>query len=423
MGKIEQKTNCELRFDTDEYSILYLPKNSYYKNEYDEYLMFFIKEGYNDKVLLRRLQVTNLDDVECAKKIREINKPDNDYKENYTDFLLATLNDCENSFDLENHIRNREEIDDAFESFPEKFSAPVVLLQLQQPYNFSFLSEEGYVNSINYKNFFDVDYVTKNEQCFGIFFKNKNYILLQEEYINEYFGYDYYLNKEKTLDFIYHVYDEKIKKLKEENKNILGPFGTIWGMNKNDLFLVSNKNTKIEEVEPDSINYKDHYINYLRTKILKFIPEKSVDLISEYYAVIDESEGLYRVFTIVNFTQTAELKEMQNLSDKNKEKYENMKSKITKQYGKEKGTRENFILWITDENIRIDLFSECKIVKLYNWYSGKEYGGQQDYTCLVYTDKEKEAIVNKRRTEEINNLIKEKENVQEKKEKEQDEYF
>ena len=69
------------KIETDLYSIIYLPKNSIYKNEFDEYLLFAndiwlssdSSSFKHKKRLIRSLQVTDFTLAECKEKIKELN--------------------------------------------------------------------------------------------------------------------------------------------------------------------------------------------------------------------------------------------------------------------------------------------------------------------------------------------------------------
>ena len=63
-----------------------------------------------------------------------------------------------------------------------------------------------------------------------------------------------------------------------------------------------------------------------------------------------------------------------------------MKAILTEQYGEPQKKDEMSLYWITNDNVKIELFGESKVVKLWSYYYGKEVGGYDDYTCLVYTD-------------------------------------
>lgn len=141
-------------------------------------------------------------------------------------------------------------------------------------------------------------------------------------------------------------------------------------------------------------NIIQFFSNAGKTSIKKFSPKKSVDSISEYYAVFDNDKGLYQVFSVVNHSRAYNLKEMTPSETKNKNAFTNLKSVLTEQYGIPKEVTKDSFYWLTENGIKIELFAKDFVVKLYNWFDGKEYGGHDYFTCLVYTNlKEYEELV------------------------------
>ena len=159
------------------------------------------------------------------------------------------------------------------------------------------------------------------------------------------------------------------------------------------------------------------------TTIEEFIPQKYADSISEYYAAFDSSNGLYQVFTIVNHSRALNPKEIYEKGEKNQNAFKKMKSVLTEQYGKPIEKSNNSVYWMTDMNIKIELFSESKLVKLYSSWNGKEYVGQDDFTCLVYTDSKKYEALCSSEKKAIEKDKKEQSDAAEKKATMQKSYF
>ena len=110
-------------------------------------------------------------------------------------------------------------------------------------------------------------------------------------------------------------------------------------------------------------------------------------------------------------------------NSKNQKKFSDLKLVLTEQYGSSKGNSDNTVFWITDKGIKIELLSESKLVKLYSYWDGKEYGGQDDYTCLIYTDMKKYNALLNSENELVEQEKQEQFEAAKKKENEQKSFF
>lgn len=422
------------KIETDLYSIIYLPKNSVYKNEFDEYLLFandiwlssdssFFK---HKKRLIRRLQVIDFTLAECKEKIKKLNSFSEEYNQVEKEFEFPLKKLCSE--------------DDAilgFEDFPSENSIPAIFLLLDQPYNYAIgYKNEKYLKSHSYVGLFGagVGHGGGSEYCTGIFFKNgKNFILSYDSNSNSFFNvlYSYadYSNSRYYQQFLLHIDQVKLSHLQEKTE---GPFGTFWGMNKDELYLICKKNTKLSNNLTDisiiegNLTYSDYYTVFKysgTTTIEEFIPQKYADSISEYYAIFDSSNGLYQIFNIVNHSRALNTKEIYENSEKNQNSFKKIKSILTEQYGKPIENSNNSVYWMTDIGMKIELFSESKIVKLYSSWNGKEYVGQDDFTCLVYTDSKKYETLLSSEKKAIEKDKKERSEAAKKKENMQKSYF
>ena len=437
------------KIETDLYSIIYLPKNSIYKNEFDEYLLFandiwISSDSFSfkhKKRLIRSLLVTDFTLAECKEKLKELNSF-SEKSEKY---------DCvEKEFEFPlKELCNEDDAILSFEDFPSENSIPVIFLLLNQPYNYAM----GYKNEKDLsRNYYGNSWTKESYEYFtGIFFKNgKNFILSYDRDSNSFFykllgAYpEYFFRKLNTRyaddiflnqiadvyrKFLVHIDQVKLSSLQER---IAGPFGTFWGMNKNDLYLICKKDSQLSKdltdirILNEKINYSDYYTVFKYSgsmAIKKIVPQKRADSISEYYAAFDSSNGLYQVFTIVNHSRALNPKEMYENNEKNQNAFKKMKSVLTEQYGKPIEKSNNSVYWMTDMNIKIELFSESKLVKLYSYWDGKEYGGQDDFTCLVYTDSKKYETLLSSEKKAIEKDKKEQSDAAEKKATMQKSYF
>ena len=254
------------KIETDLYSIIYLPKNSVYKNEFDEYLLFandiwlssdssFFK---HKKRLIRRLQVIDFTLAECKEKIKKLNSFSEEYNQVEKEFEFPLKKLCSE--------------DDAilgFEDFPSENSIPAIFLLLDQPYNYAIgYKDEKYLKSHSYVGLFGagVGHGGGSEYCTGIFFKNgKNFILSYDSNSNSFFNvlYSYadYSNSRYYQQFLVHIDQVKLSRLQER---IAGPFGTFWGMNKDDLYLICKKDSQLSKDLTDirTLNEKLNYSDY-----------------------------------------------------------------------------------------------------------------------------------------------------------------
>ncbi len=397
LKNFEKKFNTELKYETEKYSIVYLPKKSPYNNEFDEYLLFvnsacFEPKWENEKMLIRRIIYTDYSIDKCKEKIKKTNWHDDGYARKL-------------KFPLDDLCLEKDAVQNS-ETFPSKNSFPVLLALLEKPYTYE-IFEQG--NVTPKKERLNCKFGGKDHgyySCTGLFLEDgKNLIILDHDYFDvikkdEYKykdaksddGYTYRDAILKIIDvdtiksFLATVRNIKEQKLKNSDK-IEGPFGTYFGMKENDLYLMCENNAKpvdgASKLE-DQIEYSKYYT--IMGVIQKFVPRKSVDAVSQYYGFFDHENGLYQVFTIGNFSRAINIKEMETGYNDNEKSFSDLKTMITERYGKPKVKDKNFLYWILDKGVRIDLFSVDKEVELVNIFNGKKKMGWDCCTCLVYTD-------------------------------------
>lgn len=435
LSTFEKEFETEQKYETDFYSIIQLPKNSPYKNEFDEYLLFvndiWVDDQKYEKRLVKRLQITELPIEECKKRIRKYHS----FKEKY---------DIENNYDFPlQEFCPEEDAILSSEILLNENSLPVILMLQNRSYNYAIGYEEtkSYLKSHEYRGLFGITSQPNGsgyDYCTGLFLKNgANYLILEDGYSGFFFRnlYEYpeYSEQIESMNKNYVIYINNIKLSTLNNVNKEGPFGTFFGMKNDDLPLICKENSKISKEFTDIslLNEKiDDYEKYYSlisysgiTTIKKFTPKKSVDSISEYYAIFDNEKGLYQVFTIAYYDRAINYKEMDSYSKKNAKSFSDLKSVLTKQYGQPKERNKNSLYWTTENGIKIELFSEEKLIKLYSLWDGKEYGGEDYFTCLVYTDiaNYEELVSSEKKTKAQD--LKEKEEAAKKKEFEQQSFF
>ncbi len=387
LEKFEKKYNTEERLDTEYFSIVFLPKNSAYKNAFDEYLLFGICPPYtydNSKVLIRRLQVTDLNETDCKELVKKLEKIDEgDYWQEKA---------VENELNIKGigyeQINSLEEIFNYSEKLPSTNSAAIYFLLKTKPYNFYVQDQSGYEKKL-IASVMLLSMFPSMEQYTGILCGNTNYILYELDIDKTYSFYEiaYPLCKEIFINFGNYIRKCKTKDLNSSENP--GPFGTFWGMSKDNLYLIVKEKTLTPTRESVDI-FNEYYSTFSRagtTTIKKFVPKKSSDAISDYYAIFDDEKGLYQIFTIVNHSYTVNIENMYNNREKNEKDFIEMKKILIEQYGKPTETSKDSVYWVADNDIKIELFMKSKSVMGYDYYhSGKVFGEQEDYTCLVYTD-------------------------------------
>lgn len=390
LESFEKKFKAEKKYETNYYSIVYLPQNSCYKNEFDEFLLFgkdisYSEDDSHKKRLIRRIQTADYSVDECKEKIKNLNSFSSNYDtEKELEFPLQPL--CSE----EDALLGFED-----EEFPSEYSFPVIFALLERPYNYAIY--DGYKSPKKSHNYY----------CMGLFLKNgENYIILDDGYADNFFYklqeyselYELY-NRINPIDefkrnFISHIDDVKLNNL--QNNKIKGPFGTFFTMSKDDLYLICKKDSKLSGNVTDLSFLNDKIDNYTKyyslfsyagnSTIKKFVPQKSSNSISEYYAIFDDASGLYQVFAIANYSRSLNAKQMDSYDKENTKSFSELKIILTEQYGAPMENSKTSLYWKTDDGIKIELFSENNFVKLYSMWDGKEYGGMDYFTCLVYTD-------------------------------------
>lgn len=371
--KIKNKTNIEKIYQNDFCEILYLPKNSVFQNSYDEYLLFSKKRG-----LISRLQNTEklFDNL-----LEEANQSNGKSK-----FEPISKEERQNLKYDSFYFNERKSF---LKKFPETNSFEVFcsLLgfcdYLQKPYKIDSgdFESKGLID-FDGKGYISLVLATKNNSWNDFFWENFYSINEIKKSFNDSVAVALEAQQKKDRELAY--------------KKNPGPFGTWWGMNEKDLQYIlteqknlSNKDTDIDDLNEKIGDYSSKYslFKYAGSSIIKeFYPQKSVDLVSRYFAVFNAGKDLYQVLAVANHSRALTKKDMVSSDNKNEASFQELKRWLTELYGTPKEKSEKSVYWISEKGIRIELFSEDRLVKLYSMWDGKEYGGWDYYTCLVYTD-------------------------------------
>ncbi len=464
--EVLEKVNIQLKYEDDYFEVLLLPKNSVYQNEFDELLLFCKEQGIDLKKKFGRLGLT-----------RRLIKLENvSWKEYYTSHDIRPVRYTFKS----NSIRSPEQIRGSFEyiyyipdeqinnwetkcikafdysygyyeSFPSKFS-----LEIQALFNFY---------EDNYEHNYTIAGETYNAYYTLITNNNETFICVDSIYSDNYGTYKYwevdpydkYENKIPATKYLRSIKKEfnefsqsmklkmkqeaellaqKEKEAKEElarqqrelaYKNNPGPFGTWWGMKKDDLQYigewVDNKNLyrsstavyRLLQKKYDELYETEEGI----TEWVAFEPEKNSDRIILYNAIFDIKLGLVQVISVA-FGETMNTSRVNNvLLQKNncKQQFESIKSTLIDQYGIPVDSKDEYVYWITDKNTKIELIKTFSHYDAYD-FDGRIYDFVADYVLLVYSSSDYDNTMQR-----IQLYRTEKEKKLKEKEEEQNSYF
>ena len=264
LESFEKSFKTDLKYETDSYSIVYLPANSSYKNIFDEYLLFVNDVwNYNSrKRLVRRMQFTNYTVEECKQQIKKYLKYDKYTEEISLDFPLGEI--CSETDALQ-----------AFEEFPGVNSLPVVFITMENPSNYGayYKDSNGYhLKSHYYGGLFEASKGDGDgyDHCTGLFLENGvNIIVLSD-------GYADYIGRVIDRRNIEKSFADRVEQIRLENiqkKEIEGPFGTYFGMKKSDLSLICKENSNITKDDTDIRtldekirNYQEYYTVFFKCR-------------------------------------------------------------------------------------------------------------------------------------------------------------
>lgn len=383
--KIKKKGKIEKIYQNYFCEILYLPKNSVFQNEYDECLLFSRDEG-----LISRLQKTDKNFESLLEENTQNNTKFEAVQKGISHVFIYEGELVEVKFDS-NYFNERKSF---LKPFPEANSFEVFALMMgfcdyiQKPYknDFGEYESKGLVN-FDGDGYISLQYAHNtywNRFSSAHTFFNKNEVAISEILVPFV----------KSADAALEAQQKKDREL--AYKKNPGPFGTWWEMNEKDLQYIltekkklSSKDTDIDDLNEKIGDYSSKYslFKYTGSSIIKeFYPQKSVDLVSRYFAVFNAGKDLYQVFAVANHSRALTKKDIITYEKKNEMSFQELKTWLTELYGTPKEKNEKSVYWISEKGIKIELFSEDRLVKLYSMWDGKEYGGWDYYTCLVYTD-------------------------------------
>ncbi len=385
----KKKFEAEKIYTNDICEIIYLPKDSIFENEYDEYLLFSNKDG-----LIARLQNTEelFDELE------------------------------KNKYDkVEENLGYYTEKQKYFKPFPDEFSFEVIsLLQNRDDY----IGSERYqcnewghdfesYNVINYcgKGFIKKIYsLFKTEEIIPIRKAKYKDFLVREEIIKVIRSFIDYLDYNRKIDY------------ENQYRKNPGPFGLYWGMNENVMnqFGSIDKYKKIGDGF-DIDEYKNFFFydsGFITTYTIK--PEKSNDRIGSYTALFDDEHNLFQIVCVNYATLVTDTKILDIQSKETQDNFEEMKSIISKNYGEGRTITKR-----GEKCVRWGTSSEQQIELLQNSYLEKTWSGQTgnvSYVWLIYSSPNYNTTIDKfkKTIEEREQKIKQE---KEEKDKIQNSYF
>ena len=372
--ELKQNVYIEQIYEDEYCEIIYLPKNSFYENEYDEYLLFQKVESkkYSPGLKLRLLK-TEIP-YEKTKDFYSLSLSSSNLP-SPTEFFNAEIkNSCLYHGITENFLA------DIFEIFPSKFSYEVQILLTRASHR-GLKSLEGiwYTNS------------TINDKDLATIFSHNNCLwLLIETDCEECKSFG---DEDFILSHLYKTISEN------KSKKRPGPFGTWWGMTKTEIDLIDryyksrflySSTGYIVEIDSESLfhfllfrNLLIQYYSYGENEleIIQLHPEKDNYLISKYYGIFDKEQGLVQIICICS-------------------KINELEAAIKNNYGEPITKTEGYIQWTTSSNIKVEII----------------YNENEKY--LIYTSPEYEKTRQK-----IENRIHEEELKEQELKKQQNTYF
>lgn len=376
-----KKVKVDNKFEDENYTIVYLPQNSIFKNDFDEYLLF--EKNGKKKILTRKLESLPYGKDECI----------NFVKEKYGGYLLYSRytnnsgffnkklrNDFEKYYYVFPNYKTKEFYNKiGLPKFPDKYSPEVIFLtKLRNLQSFDDAFEPSY----------NVMY------CGFIFLSEDNsYVITQSTEAN---------SKQDDLDTIInevvnHIMGKEPQNVDELIEKYPAPFGLAWGLESNNLTAVSNKCKQIDYNDKwflseglflrENIQYDNYYDCYKisNTDIYSIEPKEFINEIPFYYVFCDSYNGLYQIFTVPYYSLSYG-EEISKCIKGNESEYEKIKKDISKKYGQPTIKNNRFVSWKTDNNVKIDLFIESKTTTVYNDFHKNGIAGNEDFTCLVYTN-------------------------------------
>ena len=209
----------------------------------------------------------------------------------------------------------------------------------------------------------------------------------------------YKLNKKEMLNlfgnFLIHISDEKHKEF--ENKyEIAGPFGTLWGIKKEEFEYVG----KIEKYKKDNFlraylelkelyNIDDTVYDFF--EMYEFTPQQKSDKLEKYMAVFDKDNGLIQVLCVAfsESSQTAAKEDCVNQKNKAKERFVTLQKILDNQYKKPSVKKDDYEVWKSDKNVNVELLKRFENFEglAYSSYLKAYYNCDytRDYVYLIYS--------------------------------------
>ena len=391
--KIRKKVTIEKSYTNDFCEILFLPKNSVFQNEYDEYLLFSKEDG-----LISRLQKTDMAFEYEGDNYKHLIR---------SDYMMAATHYLEDKLGY-------------FQEFPSELSFEV-LFSLSNIYDYknkpfgdyrvSFLDyEDYYLININ-----GIEYIKKVysyiDTPIGSSPKYSNFISSHE-------------NEIELLRTSLENYIESTQKEERENaysKNP-GPFGTWWGMKSTDMKHIGKCYQNGSSGYGFSRDIFEEFFcaeeKLMHSNEIK--PEKSNEKIHSYTAIFDENDSLFQIVCVVSDATAIGLRDVGEQTYSMNNKFKEMKMIIESKYGNGqelKNRGEACLRWKDPTGQNIELLQNSSIYQ--NYYGA---GGLHSYIWLVYSAPNYDIIKEKIESYK-ENKAKEEKRMQIEEEQKQNSYF
>ena len=359
--KIKKKVTIEKSYSNDFCEILFLPKNSVFQNEYDEYLLFSKEDG-----LISRLQKTEM----------EFKYEVTYYKHSIrSDYEIDLIRNDDYEITATHYLEDKLGY---FQEFPSELSFEV-LFSLNNIYDYE--SRNDYqVSTMDYEGYYlinisGMEYIKKIYSSFHRFSQKYSDFISSHE------------NEIKLLRTTLENYIETTRKKAHEtaySKNP-GPFGTWWGMKSTDMKYIGKcyKNGSAGFDFSRDI-FEEFFVcekELMHSNEIR--PEKSNEKIHSYTAFFDKNDSLFQIVCVVSDKSAIGLRDIGEQTSYMDNKFKEMKMILESKYGNGqeiKNRGESCLRWKDSTGQNIELLQNSSS---YQTYYGA--GGLHSYIWLVYS--------------------------------------
>lgn len=416
--KIQKKANIELKYEDEHFEIMYLKKGSIYQNEFDEWLLFS-KEAYSfsETGLIRRLI-----------KLENTNYKDFISMNNISASWVCLDSEPENIASIKKELKNNNitlipadiklgtfspifNISSAFyEEFPKKYSFEIQKIFASPPSHI--ISGNSY---IHYHYMGNILFEKDSDFYILLEGENSRYFSREQKYaqpiLDDFSKYvkeqvkNRDLKKEAQLLAEQKSQEEEQKRIAEEKRTTFefaqkdnpGPFGTLWGMKKEELDYIGKwRNSGLSggaKSKYDELYDSEESI----TETVAFTPNKKSDNVEYYFGIFDKDLGLVQILCVIyDEAANTSVKDAWIKNEARAEqKYEKIKDIIIGQYGKPLKDESTYASWKEKKSCNIELIH--KMTQTYKAYALDRhmYDFVSSYVWLIYSSADYEKTAKK----------------------------